>query len=149
MKTLVTTNNAQSVNNDGLTKQQLDLIHQIMQQTQQGQTTPLQKQQKTGNNNVASATVNNNNSTNTTSKVVTTAPGKTKAWALQLRTYAYAHTPTELDKENKEGRKENTGEREIRERKGERILSIKVFRVKIFLPTEVSQVIKTNISDSR
>ncbi|KAK6639187.1 hypothetical protein RUM43_007457 [Polyplax serrata] len=70
---------AQSVSNDGLTKQQLDLIHQIMQQTQQQTTSSQQIKQKTANGTAG----NSNGVTNTTAKLATTAAGKTKAWTVQ------------------------------------------------------------------
>lgn len=70
--------NGQSVNNDGLTKQQLDLIHQIMQQTQQ-QAASQQKQQKTVS---STNTVSSNSVTNVTSKANT--PNKTKTWTVQV-----------------------------------------------------------------
>jgi adenine C2-methylase RlmN of 23S rRNA A2503 and tRNA A37 len=71
---------AQPVNNDGLTKQQLDLIHQIMQQTQQ-QAAAHQKHQQNSN----SSTKNSVASNSTTSSVKTvTSSNKSRTWAVQV-----------------------------------------------------------------
>jgi DNA-binding protein H-NS len=72
---------AQPVNNDGLTKQQLDLIHQIMQQTQQ-QAAAHQKQQQQQNSN--SSTKNSVASNSTTSSVKTMSTNKSRTWTMQV-----------------------------------------------------------------
>jgi len=72
---------AQPVNSDGLTKQQLDLIHQIMQQTQQ-QAAAHQKQQQQNSN---SSTKNSVVSTNTaTSAKASTLSNKSRTWPVQV-----------------------------------------------------------------
>jgi DNA-binding protein H-NS len=72
---------AQAVNSDGLTKQQLDLIHQIMQQTQQ-QAAAHQKQQQQNSN---SSTKNSVASTNTvTTAKASTSSNKSRTWAVQV-----------------------------------------------------------------
>jgi DNA-binding protein H-NS len=72
---------AQPVNNDGLTKQQLDLIHQIMQQTQQ-QAAAHQKQQQQNSN---SSTKNSVASTNTaTNAKASASSNKSRTWTVQV-----------------------------------------------------------------
>jgi DNA-binding protein H-NS len=73
---------AQPVNNDGLTKQQLDLIHQIMQQTQQ-QAAAHQKQHQQQNSN--SSTKNSVASNSTTSSVkAVSSTNKCRTWTVQV-----------------------------------------------------------------
>ncbi|KAL0269088.1 UNVERIFIED_CONTAM: hypothetical protein PYX00_006924 [Menopon gallinae] len=68
------TSSSKGVNNDGLTKQQLDLIHQIMQQTQQSSGAQKQPQK--------SVSSSSGNSGGASTKTTTLA--KTKTWALQV-----------------------------------------------------------------
>nr|CAD7257039.1 unnamed protein product [Timema shepardi] len=69
---LQTSSNSQTANNDGLTKQQLDLIHQIMQQTQQ-QAAAQQKQHQ------QSTSVK----TGSSNSKATTATSKARSWTVQ------------------------------------------------------------------
>uniref|UniRef100_A0A1B6CCX3 Protein krueppel n=1 Tax=Clastoptera arizonana TaxID=38151 RepID=A0A1B6CCX3_9HEMI len=78
-----TPNTAQHPNNDGLTKQQLDLIHQIMQQTQQQAAQLKQHNANNSNNpgNSSSTVVKTTTASTSTSSIISST--KTKTWTVQ------------------------------------------------------------------
>jgi hypothetical protein len=73
----------QPVNNDGLTKQQLDLIHQIMQQTQQQAAAHQKQQQQQNSNSTAKSSVSSNSTTSSAKTVSSTKQSRT--WTVQVR----------------------------------------------------------------
>lgn len=81
---------AQPPNNDGLTKQQLDLIHQIMQQTQKQSSVSSNSSSSSSSNSSSSSSNSSAGSSSKTSAPATTSTpstvtsSKTKTWTVQV-----------------------------------------------------------------